>query len=40
MPNLRDDHLPPIGHITPVYPIYKKLLKNTEKIEKKSSKNP
>jgi hypothetical protein len=23
MPNLRDDHLPPIGHLTPVYPIRK-----------------
>jgi hypothetical protein len=20
MPNLRDDHLPPVGHLTPVYP--------------------
>jgi hypothetical protein len=22
MPNLRDGHLPPIGHITPVYPKF------------------
>jgi hypothetical protein len=22
MPNLRDDHLPPVGHLTPVSPIF------------------
>jgi hypothetical protein len=23
MPNLRDDHLPPVGHLTPVYLVTK-----------------
>jgi hypothetical protein len=36
MPNLRDDHLPSIGHITPVYPI-KNL--NCQEKQVKISKN-
>jgi hypothetical protein len=33
MPNLRDDHLPPIGHLTPVYPIFKKLKPAAKKCQ-------